>query len=90
MLVTQLEKLKASRVLSPGFDTQAEVEEFLLAQELYYDLKSMQDRSDALFERAAGMDLAPSQQQLVDQARVFYDRYNFYDAERFLNEALIR
>ena len=90
VFVTQLENLKARGILSPGFDTQAEVEEFLLAQELYYDLKGMQERSDALFERAAGMDLSPSQQDLVDQARIFYDRYNFFDAERFLNAALIR
>ena len=90
VFVTQLEKLRQAGVLSPGFNTHAEVEEFLLAQELYYDLKGMQDRSDALFERVAGMDLPPSQQDLVDQARIFYDRYNFFDAERFLNAALIR
>ena len=83
----QIEKLKSSGVLSENFNTQAELEEFLLAQELYYDLKNMQERSDALFERAEGMDLSERQQGLVDQARVFYDRYNFYDAERFLEAA---
>ena len=85
---TQIEALKARGVLSEGYDTQAGLEEFLLAQELYYDLKGMQDRSDDLFARAAGMDLSDSQQSLVDQAQIFYDRYNFYDAERFLNAAL--
>ena len=86
---TQIEKLKAGGVLSANYDTQAGLEEFLLAQELYYDLKGMQERSDDLFARAMGMDLSESQQDLVDQAQVFYDRYNFYDSLRFLEAALI-
>ncbi len=86
---TQIEKLKAGGVLSANYDTQAGLEEFLLAQELYYDLKGMQERSDDLFARASGMDLSESQQSLVDQAQVFYDRYNFYDSLRFLEAALI-
>jgi len=86
---TQIEKLKSQGTLSATYDTQAGLEEFLLAQELYYDLKGMQDRSDDLFARAMDMDLSESQQALVDQAHVFYDRYNFYDAQRFLEAALI-
>ena len=86
---TQIEALKAQGVLSSTFDTQAELEEFLLAQELYDDLRDMQDRSDALLARAAGMDLSDSQRALIDQAQVFYDRYNFYDALRYLDAALI-
>ena len=86
---TQIEALKAQGVLSSTFNTQAELEEFLLAQELYDDLREMQDRSDALFARASGMDLSDSQQGLIDQAQVFYDRYNFYDALRYLDAALI-
>ena len=86
---TQIEALKARGVLSENYDTQAGLEEFLLAQELYYDLKGMQDRSDDLFARAMEMDLSDSQQALIDQAQVFYDRYNFYDAQRFLEAALI-
>ncbi|MCE2528159.1 MAG: hypothetical protein J4G00_11630 [Actinomycetia bacterium] len=86
---TQIEKLKSQGTLSATYDTQAGLEQFLLAQELYYDLKGMQDRSDDLFARAMDMDLSESQQALVDQAQVFYDRYNFYDAQRFLEAALI-
>lgn len=86
---TQIEKLKSSGVLSENFNTQAELEEFLLAQELYYDLRGFQESADDLFARAEGMDLSESQQDLVDQAQVFYDRYNFYDADRFLKAALI-
>lgn len=89
VFVTQIEKLKAKGDLSQTFDTQAELEEFLLAQELYYDLKGMQERSDALFARAGDMDLSNSQQALIDEAQIFYDRYNFYDSLRYLEAALI-
>jgi len=86
---TQIEALKARGVLSETYDTQAGLEQFLLAQEIYYDLKGMQDRSDDLFDRAGGMDLSDSQQALIDQARALYDNYNFYDSLRFLEAALI-
>jgi autotransporter translocation and assembly factor TamB len=86
---TQIEALKARGVLSETYDTQAGLEQFLLAQEIYYDLKGMQDRSDDLFDRASGMDLSASQQALIDQARALYDNYNFYDSLRFLEAALI-
>ena len=86
---TQIEALKANGILSSKFNTQAELEEFLLAKELYYDLKDMQERSDDLFARAGSMSLSESRQALVDQAQVFYDRYNFYDALRYLEAALI-
>lgn len=36
-----------------------------------------------------GMTLSNSRQALVDRAQVFYDRYNFYDALRFLEAALM-
>ncbi len=86
---TQIEALKARGVLSETYDTQAGLEEFLLAQEIYYDLKDMQDRSDDLFARAGGMSLSDSQQALIAQARTYYDNYNFYDSLRFLEAALI-
>ena len=86
---TQIEALKARGVLSETYDTQAGLEQFLLAQEIYYDLKGMQDRSDDLFARASGMDLSASQQALIDQAQALYDNYNFYDSLRFLEAALI-
>ena len=86
---TQIEALKARGVLSETYDTQAGLEEFLLAQDLYYDLRGMQERSDDLFGRAMEMQLSESQQALVDQAHVYYDRYNFYDALRYLEAALI-
>ncbi|MCY3562862.1 MAG: hypothetical protein OXH26_02915, partial [bacterium] len=86
---TQIEALKAKGVLSETYNTEAGLEKFLLAQEFYYDMKGMQDRSDALFARAAELDLSDSQADLVEQAQFHYDIYNFYDAERFLEAALI-
>ncbi len=86
---TQVEALKAKGVLSATYDTQAGLEQFLLAQDLYYDMKGMQDRSDGLFATAEGMDLSDSQAALVEQAQAHYDIYNFYDALRFLEAALI-
>ena len=85
----QVEERKAKGELSATYDTQAGLEQFLLAQELYYDMKGMQERSDALFATAEGLDLSDSQAALVAQARHWYDIYNFYDAERFLEAALI-
>ena len=86
---TQVEKLKANGTLPATFNTQAELEEFLLAKDIYEDLRDFQHRSDALFERAMGMDLSESQQELVDHAHTHYDNYNFYDALRFLETAVL-
>ena len=86
---TQIEALKAKGVLSETYNTEAGLEKFLLAQDLYYDLKGMQDRSDDLFARASGMDLSDSQADLIATAQHHYDIYNFYDALRFLEAALI-
>ena len=85
----QVEERKAKGELSADYDTQAGLERFLLAQELYYDMKGMQERADELFARAEGMDLSESQAALVAQARHWYDIFNFYDAERWLEAALI-
>ena len=85
----QVEERKAKGELSADYDTQAGLEKFLLAQDLYYEMKGMQERSDELFARAEGMDLSESQAALVEQARYWYDIYNFYDAERWLEAALI-
>ena len=85
----QVEERKAKGELSADYDTQAGLEKFLLAQDLYYDMKGMQERADELFARAEGMDLSESQAALVAQARHWYDIFNFYDAERWLEAALI-
>ena len=86
---TQIELLKEKGVLSQSYNTEAGLAQFLLAQDLYYELKGFQDRSDELFARAADMDLSDAQVDLIDQAQFHYDIYNFYDALRFLEAALI-
>jgi len=85
----QVEERKAKGELSATYNTEAGLEKFLLAQDLYYDLKGFQDRADDLFARASGMDLSDSQADLIAQAQFHYDIYNFYDALRFLEAALI-
>ena len=84
----QIEVLKARGVLSAGFDTETELSRFLLAQDLYYEMREMQQRSDELFAQAAGMELSNEQTALVQQARTFYQHYNFLDALRSLEKAL--
>ena len=86
---TQIELLKERGVLSSTYNTEAGLAQFLLAQDLYYELKGFQDRSDELFARAADMDLSGAQADLIAQAQFHYDIYNFYDALRFLEAALI-
>ena len=85
----QIEKLKTKGVLSEEYDTQAGLQEFLLAQDLYYEMKDFEMRADELFARASGMDTSPAQADLIAQAQHHYDIYNFYDALRFLEAALL-
>lgn len=67
-------------------DQDYDLDQFLLAEELYFELKDLQERADELFEQAEGV---PEQAQgLVDEARTQYDRFNFLDAVRFLEEAI--
>ena len=88
VFATQIERLKVKGVLAGDYETQAGLQEFLLAQDLYYEMKEFETRSDALFESASGMNLSAGQADLVAQAQFHYDIYNFYDALRFLEAAL--
>jgi len=88
VFATQIERLKVKGVLAGDYDTQAGLEEFLLAQDLYYEMKEFKTRADALFESASGMDLSAGQADLIARAQHHYDIYNFYDALRFLEAAL--
>ena len=88
VFATQIERLKVKGVLAGDYDTQAGLEEFLLAQDLYYEMKEFKTRADALFEGASGMDLSAGQADLIARAQHHYDIYNFYDALRFLEAAL--
>lgn len=65
-----------------------DLDQFLLAETLYRELADLQVQADGLFAEAGGMELSASQQEVVDQAQVFYDGFNFLDAVRFLEAAL--
>ena len=84
----QIERLKVKGVLAGNYETQAGLGEFLLARDLYYEMKEFETRADALFESASGMDLSADQADLIARAQFHYDIYNFYDALRFLEAAL--
>ena len=86
--VAQIENLKWWGILSQDFDTETELARFLLAQDLYYEMKAMQERTDQLFAQAAGMELSERQAALVEQARTYYQHYNFLDSLRSLETAL--
>ncbi len=64
------------------------MDQFLLAETLYRELADLQAQADGLFSEAEGAELSASQQEVVDQAQVFYDNFNFLDAVRFLEAAL--
>ena len=86
----EIDKLQANGTLSWALDTEGAVEELLLARDLYYEMKQMQKRCEQLFDEAGDAELSSVQVALVEQARIFYDRYNFYDSLRHLEAALNR
>ena len=85
-LTTQIGALIENGTLAgPEYD----IERFLVAKDLFNQLRDLQGQADALLAEAKGMsDLSSSQQALVDQATVFYNQYNFLDSVNFLNAAL--
>lgn len=86
-LETQLSSLIENGTLAGPLEAY-DIDEFLLAEEIYRALVAYQEEADGLFAEAEGMTLSASQQAVVDQAQVFYDNYNFLDAVRFLEAAL--
>ena len=85
-------EVKIQELISNGTlsgDGNYDMDQFLVARDLFREMLDLQAEADGLFGEAAGMsDLSASQQGLVDDAQVFYDNYNFLDAARFLNAAL--
>ena len=70
-------------------DGNYDMDQFLVARDLFNELRDLQAQADGLFAEAAGMaELSASQAGLVADAQVFYDNYNFLDATRWLNAAL--
>lgn len=70
-------------------DGNYDMDEFVVAEDLFRELVALQAEAEGLFSEAQGMsDLSASQQGLVDEAQVWYDNYNFLDATRWLKAAL--
>ncbi len=86
-LATQIGALIENGTLAGPLEAY-DLDEFLLAEDLYRELAALQVEADGMFAEAEGMTLSSSQQDVVDQAQVLYDNYNFVDAVRFLEAAL--
>jgi hypothetical protein len=86
-LTTQIQTLIDNGTLQGPFENY-DLDEFLLAEDLYRELAAMQAEADELFAQASSMDLSDSQQSVVDQAQAHYDAFNFLDAVRFLEAAI--
>ena len=86
-LETQIQSLIDNGTLAGPLDAY-DLDEFLLAEELYREMVDLQAQADDLFAEASSMDLSASQQEVVDQAQVQYDAFNFLDAVRFLEAAI--
>ena len=84
----QIDALKTRGILPAGFDVKAGLDKWLVAKDLYREMKTMQQQSEALFAEAEQINLSPGQASVVEQASVFYDRYNFIDSLRYLRAAL--
>lgn len=71
-------------------DGNYDMDEFVVAEDLFRELVALQDEADGLFAEAEAHsgDLSESQQALVAEAQAWYDKYNFLDATRWLKAAL--
>jgi ABC-type nitrate/sulfonate/bicarbonate transport system substrate-binding protein len=67
-------------------DQEYDIDQFLVAEDIYFELRDLQEEADALFAEADG--LTGEAGELVAQAQTQYDNYNFLDAVGFLNAAL--
>lgn len=69
-------------------DQEYDVDRFLVAEDIYQELKALQDEADALFAEAEGAGLTGTAAEYVTAAQTQYDNYNFLDAVRYLKAAL--
>jgi ABC-type nitrate/sulfonate/bicarbonate transport system substrate-binding protein len=56
---------------------------FTIVPKVYADLLAHRAKADEFFAKLSGATLTPEAQALRDQARAFYDAFNFLDAHRF-------
>jgi hypothetical protein len=69
-------------------DQDYDLDEWIVAEDLYLELKALQLKADELFTQAESTELTPDRQALVDRARELYDWFDFLDAVRYLEAAL--
>jgi len=67
-------------------DQEYDIDRFLVAEDIFFELRDLQEEADALFADAEG--LTGEAGELVAQARAQYDNYNFLDAVGLLKAAL--
>jgi hypothetical protein len=63
-------------------------DEVIWAAPMYHEMVDYKEKAEALFEQAEGEQLGEAKQQLLDQARQYYDWYDFLDAYRLAIAAL--
>jgi hypothetical protein len=66
-------------------DQQYDIDNFLVAEKLYREMKDLQQQADNLFVQASSL---TGDQPLVDQAHKYYAWHDYLDAVRFLKAAL--
>jgi hypothetical protein len=63
-------------------------DQVIWAAPMWHEMMGYKTKTDALFEQAKTADLSPEQQALLDDARRYYDWYDFLDAYRLASAAL--
>ncbi len=87
-LQTQIASLIENGTLAGPIENY-DIEQFLVAKDLFNELRDLQTKADDLFAQAdAAAELAPGADDVIAAAQTHYDNYNFLDAVRFLEAAL--
>ncbi|MGI9303257.1 MAG: ABC transporter substrate-binding protein [Gammaproteobacteria bacterium] len=82
-------QLKKYREKGTIADRDYDLDDFFQAKNIWEELRDLKVKADGLMAKADGGNLSPERQEVVTAARQHYDRYNFLDAVRFLEAALV-
>jgi len=69
-------------------DKEYDLDQFLVAEQLYKRMKGLQDEADGLLKQAERADLAADKSAIVDKAKQHYEWHNYLDSVRLLKAAL--
>ncbi len=87
-LTTQIGALIENGTLTGPIENY-DIDRFLVAKDLFNQLRDLQGEADALMAQASSAgELAPGADAVIAAAQNHYDNYNFLDAVRFLEAAL--